>query len=136
MVWGRLFAVLVLFATVAFTATASVGGTDTDGAVAVAPSAPSAPDRERPSPRVPAPALDRSATAVTTSSPVATPAPSPTAVPGHADAPTRPADPESARAHVVNPGSRLAVGALFSGDGHYCSASVVDSPNGNLVVTA
>jgi V8-like Glu-specific endopeptidase len=135
MVWVRLSAVLALFATVAFTATASIAGEDT-GEAATKPSAPSAPEFHRPSPRASPPALDQPATSVITSPPATTHAPEPTAVSGHTDAPTRPTDPESAHAGLVNPGSRLAVGALFSGDGHYCSASVVDSPNGNLVLTA
>lgn len=137
MVWVRLLPLLALFATVAFAATASVAAEDTDAAVAVARSASPAPpaaEHDWPSRRVPAPAPEPRATAVMAPPPVA--GPSPTVVPGRTDVPARPVVPESARAHVVDPGSRLAVGALFSGDGHYCSASVVDSPKGNLVLTA
>lgn len=131
MVWVRLSAVLALFAAVAFTATASVAGTN----AASAPPAPSLPPDDRPSPSPSAPALDQLATtAVTSSSPATTQAPPDTAVPAPADPPARPS--ESVRAHGVDPGSRPAVGALFSGGGHYCSASVVDSPTGNLVLTA
>jgi V8-like Glu-specific endopeptidase len=135
MVWVRLSAVLVLCATVAFTATASVARDNRSGAGAAVPSAPSIPEDDRPIPAASAPALDRPAATSPPETSRAAPL-SATAVASHADAPSRPADPEIARAHAVNAGSRLAVGALVSGDGHYCSASVVDSPNGNLVLTA
>ncbi|WP_410586107.1 trypsin-like peptidase domain-containing protein [Amycolatopsis sp. lyj-23] len=134
----RLVAVLVLGAAVAFTATASVAGVGRDGAAAPAPSAPPVPETVRPSPAASAPALDRPATAVVTSSPATTPSqPSPsTTMLGSSAVPTGPARPGSARAQVADPATRLAVGALFSGGEHYCSASVVDSPHGNLVLTA
>src|SRR2546423_15372659 len=99
MVWVRLSAVLALFMTVAFTATASIAGEDTGEAAATKPSAPSAPEFHRPSPRASPPVLEKPATSVTTSPPATTHAPAPTAAPGHTDAPPRPTDPESARAH-------------------------------------
>ena len=136
----RLLAALVLLLpAVSLTASASVTGNGKQRAVAPAPPAPQVLETGRPSPRAAAPAPEPTATALVTASPATTEppsSPSPTALPGRSDAPARPAATESVRAHVVDPGSRLAVGALFSGDGHYCSASVVDSPRGNLVLTA
>lgn len=42
---------------------------------------------------------------------------------------------ETATDEAIGPGG-LAVGALFSGDNHFCTASVVHSPAGNVVLTA
>lgn len=135
MVWARVSAMFALLATVSFTATASVACNETEDAVAVAPLTPG---YDRPSPRTSAPAPERVATAILTSPPATTgpPPSSPADTPRRSEAPAPSADTGGARAHAVDAGSRLAVGALFSGDGHYCSASVVDSPRGNLVLTA
>jgi V8-like Glu-specific endopeptidase len=67
-----------------------------------------------------------------------TPSPSPVApvTPNPKTPVSVPVVPESDSVSTPDPSSSSAIGALFSGDGHYCSASVVHSAAGDLVLTA
>jgi V8-like Glu-specific endopeptidase len=72
----------------------------------------------------------------TTSAAPATAAPAPTTAAAPSTTVTEQVVPESDNGPTPDPSSGSAIGALFSGGGHYCSASVVDSPAGDLVLTA
>lgn len=77
----------------------------------------------------PAPSSTTSASTPAAAAPPTTAAAPPTTV-------TEPVVPESDSGPTPDPSSSSAIGALFSGGSHYCSASVVHSPAGDLVLTA
>jgi len=70
------------------------------------------------------------ASAPSTSTPSATPSNTPSATPSSTPFAKAPV------AAAAGPVASAAVGALFSGGNHFCSASVVHSPGGDLVLTA
>jgi V8-like Glu-specific endopeptidase len=133
---ARLLSLLVLGAVLVVPADASVVA---DGIPAAVPSAAAAPRYQEAGPSTVAARPSPATTALT-----ATAAPPPSAEPAPvvpepratSTEDERPVSAPRAADAVAGPSGSAVVGALFSGDGHYCSASVVDSPGGDLVLTA
>jgi V8-like Glu-specific endopeptidase len=135
MTWARLWALLAVGALLVVAASGSVVGVDSAVSTVASPSAAVIPDYGQPSANRPDTQQERhdGGTSVLSTS---APAPSASAVPLPGPGPDNKVSPETDTAQAPVPSSHFAVGALFSGAEHYCSASVVHSPAGDLVLTA
>ena len=120
-------AALVVCAAAVLVATGSANAVVTTADVTG--TAEAAPNHASSATRVPSTSTPASGTATTAPSATSTPSPAPESPAASPRAATTPSTSNG-------PVASAAVGALFSGGKHFCTASVVHSPGGDLILTA